>query len=247
MAGTAEKAVPFFNRVIRMHRQAANPHIARAKYVHELQSIYKRDIQGVSAEKNPGYGGFNPKQGFYEEIESVFYSDVPKEEYTETGVKGEFIEDITPAEVEKGLTLEKVAKDPVELVRSLLMGQEDSPEEQKRRIFEAAAWIEAHRIQQTNVKFGNIYQAMEASVRNIKAKITSMNPLPQITKEIKGMEAESKFDVFISFLSDEDQVEVLRAQRLYELQKEKWEDAIADMEDKVLDDAMNLFEMKAQD
>ena len=37
------------------------------------------------------------------------------------------------------------------------------------------------------------------------------------------------------------------ASELYELQKEKWEDAIADMEDKVLDDAMNLFEMKAQD
>ena len=236
--GTAEDLAPFFNRSLGIWKQHAQPHIARAKYVHDLQWIYNRDIAGLDGEKNTAYGAFDPKQAFFESIESLFYADSPLEEYKETGEKFEFIEKITPpGEYEQGII-------------GSILGVEPSKSyaEEKGRIFEAAVMLEAHNLMNYKmVKYGNIYSAVVHAIKNIKAKVTSMDPVPMRKDWDSGRVIESKYDVFKSFLSDEDQVEVERSRRLYEHQLIKWEDAIYDVEGKILDMANDLFEKKRVD
>ena len=120
--------------------------------------------------------------------------------------------------------------------------------EEKGRIFEAAVMLEAHRLMNTKmIKYGNVYSAVVHAIKNIKAKVTSMDPVPMRKDWDSGRVIESKYDVFKSFLSDEDQVEVERSRRLYEHQLIKWEDAIYDVEGKILDMEDDLFEKKRVD
>ena len=97
--------------------------------------------------------------------------------------------------------------------------------EEKNRVYEAAAMMITHNLLHANPAGENDRSAMNRAIKDIERKILTTSPTNFVGKE-KGKRSASSYQTFLHALGEEDRNRVIAAQKDWETRKRIWDDAI---------------------